>query len=327
MSTERILEPTPESIEHCARHLQRGGLVGMPTETVYGLAADACDDDAVRQIYRAKSRPAGNPLIVHVSRPEQAQQFTERWDAQCQRLADTFWPGPLTLVLPRSVRASDVVTAGHPTVAVRSPAHDVARALIEATDRALVAPSANQSGHVSSTAAAHVVSEFPELSFPVLDGGMCALGIESTVLDLTGEHPIVLRPGAVTARALRNVLPDLEVPVIGEQGASPGTSPRHYAPNTPTVLVTASQIEDRLAECTTPATVLSIGPRKVTGPHVSVEMPDDPDAYARRLYAGLREADESDGMLILVESPPWTDGLWRAINDRLQRACVPPLSP
>ena len=247
MSTERILEPTPESIEHCARHLQRGGLVGMPTETVYGLAADACDDDAVRQIYRAKSRPAGNPLIVHVSRPEQAQQFTERWDAQCQRLADTFWPGPLTLVLPRSVRASDVVTAGHPTVAVRSPAHDVARALIEATDRALVAPSANQSGHVSSTAAAHVVSEFPELSFPVLDGGMCALGIESTVLDLTGEHPIVLRPGAVTARALRNVLPDLEVPVIGEQGASPGTSPRHYAPNTPTVLVTASQIEDRLA--------------------------------------------------------------------------------
>ncbi|MEC8733337.1 MAG: L-threonylcarbamoyladenylate synthase [Planctomycetota bacterium] len=326
MNSDRILEPTPEHVERCARHLREGGLVGMPTETVYGLAADACDQEAVRRIYRAKSRPAGNPLIVHVARAEQARSFCEQWDDRCQQLADAFWPGPLTLVLKRSALASDSITAGQSTVAVRSPAHDVARALIEAADRALVAPSANQSGHVSSTTAAHVITEFPELEFPVLDGGMCALGIESTVLDLTGDHPIVLRPGAVTARALRNVLPDLEVPVIGEQGASPGTAPRHYAPHTPTELVTGGEIQDRLAGCSAPITVLSIGPRRVGVPHASVEMPDDPDAYARKLYAGLREADESDGSLILIESPPGTDGLWRAINDRLQRACAPPVS-
>jgi L-threonylcarbamoyladenylate synthase len=325
--TERILQPTDENIERCARHLIEGGLVGIPTETVYGLAANAADDEAVAAIYTAKSRPTTNPLIVHVANTEQAEPFVDDWNDDCKRLAEAFWPGPLTLVLGRSQQVSDLVTAGHETVAVRSPAHDVARRLIECADRALVAPSANQSGQVSATDARHVISEFPLENFPVLDGGACALGIESTVLDLTGEMPLVLRPGAVTLRALRNVLPDVQVPVIGEQTNSPGTALRHYAPRTPTVLVESERFDERIDELDEGVAVISIGPRRLGSQHVLVQMPEAADDYARRLYAGLREADESGCGLIVVEVPPSSGGLWRAINDRLQRACVPPLSP
>lgn len=325
--TKRILQPTDENIERCARHVVAGGLVGIPTETVYGLAANAADDAAVASIYAAKSRPTSNPLIVHVANTEQAKPFVQDWNDDCKRLAEAFWPGPLTLVLARSSEVSDLVTAGHDTVAVRSPAHDVARRLIECADRALVAPSANQSGQVSATDARHVITEFPLEDFPVLDGGACALGIESTVLDLAGETPLVLRPGAVTVRALRNIIPNVEVPVIGEQTNAPGTAQRHYAPRTPTVLVESARFDERLDQLDEGVAVISIGHRRLGSQHVLVEMPDDADEYARRLYAGLREADESECGLIVVEIPPWSGGLWRAINDRLQRACVPPLNP
>ena len=320
--TDRIWEPGDQSIESAAAHIQAGGLVAMPTETVYGLAADATNEEAIRALYDAKNRPAKNPLIVHVTNAEGACPFVEEWTKEYDQLAEQFWPGPLTLVVPKNEQVSSLVTAGHPTVAVRAPAHDVARALIERSGTALVAPSANRSGHISPTTAQHVVNEFPEHDFPVLNGGACALGIESTVLDLTGETPLVLRPGAVTLRALRQVLPRVEAPVIGEQGASPGTASRHYAPRTPAVLVHTDELDQRIMELETSAAVLSIGPREVSKPHQVVEMPEEAKGYAKRFYAGLREADESGAMVIIVEMPPLTDGVWRAINDRLRRACV-----
>ncbi|MCP4497078.1 MAG: threonylcarbamoyl-AMP synthase, partial [Phycisphaeraceae bacterium] len=201
--SERLLEPTPSNLEHAAERLRSGGLVGMPTETVYGLAADSDNEEAVRQVFITKGRPIDNPLIVHVSNPDQARALSPDWNATCDRLAERFWPGPLTLVLVHGGRVNDYVTAGHPTVARRSPAHDTALELIRAAGRPLVAPSANRSGQVSPTTAAHVLDEFPAESFPVLDGGPCSHGIESTVLALSDEIPVVLRPGAVTLAELR----------------------------------------------------------------------------------------------------------------------------
>jgi L-threonylcarbamoyladenylate synthase len=319
--SDRIWHPDEAAIERAAACLRAGGLVGMPTETVYGLAADAKNLDAVRSLYATKQRPAENPLIVHVAHSQGAWEFVKEWTRECDMLAEKFWPGPLTLVLRKSSMVSDLVTAGHPTVGVRAPAHDVARALIEVSGRALVAPSANKSGQLSPTTAMHVTSEFPDDDFPVLDGGACALGIESTVLDLTGEIPLILRPGAVTLRALRNILPQVEAPVIGEQRASPGTALRHYAPSTPAVLVHTEELDEQILELETRAAVLSIGPREVSPPHNVIEMPEEATDYAKRFYAGLREADESGARVILIEIPPLTNGVWRAINDRLRRAC------
>lgn len=320
--TARLIEPTEPMIELAAERLRAGGLVAIPTETVYGLAADATNDEAVRKVYIAKRRPIDNPLIVHVAEIEQARPFASEWSDECNALAERFWPGPLTLVVPRTNRVSDYATAGYPTVALRSPAHEVALNLIRVTDRALVAPSANQSGHVSTTKAEHVMEEFPQDMFPILDGGPCTYGIESTVLDLSDETPVVLRPGAVTLDELREVLPRVEATVIGEQVASPGTDLRHYSPRTPAVLVRTDELDERMTETEVPAVVLSLGPREACAPHGVITMPEDASAYAHRLYDALREADERHPAVILVEMPPLSGGLWRAVNDRLRRACI-----
>lgn len=320
--TARVIRSTEPMIQLAAERLRAGGLVAMPTETVYGLAADATNDEAVREVFICKRRPIDNPLIVHVEDVEQARPFASRWTDGCDALVERFWPGPLTLVVPRTDLASDYATAGYPTIALRSPAHEVALDLLRATDRALVAPSANQSGHVSATKAEHVVEEFPQDMFPVLDGGPCVYGIESTVLDVSDETPVVLRPGAVTLDQLREVLPRVEATVIGEQIASPGTALRHYAPRTPAVLVRTDELDERMSESEVPAVILSLGPREACPPHGVITMPEDAAAYAHTLYDALREADERHPAVILVEMPPLSGGLWRAINDRLRRACV-----
>jgi len=320
--TSRILQPTEEHLEHAARRLREGGLVGMPTETVYGLAADASSATAVASVFTTKNRPNDNPLIVHVSDAEQLKPLVSEWSGTVERVVDRFWPGPLTLVLPCTEVIGSHVNAGHPTVAVRAPLHAVARRLIEAVGRPLVAPSANRSGHVSPTTAAHVVGEFPDSSFPVLDGGPSAHGIESTVLSLARDVPVVLRPGAVTLNQLREELDRVECPVIGEQVAAPGTSPRHYAPETPATLVRTDELDQVLSESTVPAVVLAFGAREAWGEHAVVEMPEDPEGYAHALYDSLRRADALERRVILVERPPLQGGLWRAINDRLRRACV-----
>ena len=226
-----------EAIREAAAHIRQGDLVAFPTETVYGLGADATDDHAVARIFAAKGRPRFNPLIVHVADREAASRLA-RFGADARRLADLYWPGPLTLVLPRlpDCRASLLVSAGLPSIAVRAPAHPLAQILLRAAGRPIAAPSANRSGRLSPTLAEHVRAELGGSVAMILDGGPCRLGIESTVVDLTGDHPVLLRPGGVAREALEAILGPVSVGERVDEGAaraSPGLAASHYAPGLP----------------------------------------------------------------------------------------------
>ena len=316
----RLVEPTPDAIAEASRLLERGQLVVFPTETVYGLGGDTRNVEAIRKIYALKGRPADNPLIAHVYDDEQARPIVRRWDDRCAVLSQHFWPGPLTLVLGRAEIVDPAATAGLDTIAARAPQHVAARALLQAFGRSISAPSANRSGRVSPTSAQHVLADFPEADdLMVLDGGACEIGIESTVLEMTGPIPRVLRPGAITVERLRKVLGDVEAPQITTQLPSPGTTLRHYAPHTPAELVDAAQLAQRLA-AGAPAAVLCFDPASVKPPHVPVPMPRSAEPYAARLYDALRIADASGLSRILIEQPPETHGQWTAIFDRLRRA-------
>ncbi len=316
----RLVEPTPEAIAEASRLLERGQLVVFPTETVYGLGADTHNAEAILKIYALKGRPADNPLIAHVYDDEQARPIVVRWDDRCAVLSQHFWPGPLTLVLDRAEVVDPAATAGLDTIAVRAPRHVAARALLQAFGRSISAPSANRSGRVSPTSAQHVVADFPEADdLFILDGGPCQIGIESTVLELTGPAPRVLRPGAITVEHLREVLGEIEAPQIRTQQASPGTTLRHYAPRTPAELVETAQLAQRLASGE-PAAVLCFDPASVKPPHISVPMPRSADLYASRLYDALRTADATGVSRIIIEQPQETHGPWAAIHDRLHRA-------
>ncbi len=323
----RMVLITPKNqddvIADAAARLRSGGVVAFPTETVYGLGADTYDVNAIEQVYALKGRPSDNPLIAHVLDVEQARRVTRDWDGRCESLAERFWPGPLTLVMGKSSDVPDVATAGLGTVAVRCPNHEAARMLLESFGGPISAPSANRSGHVSPTTAAHVEAEFPEVEdLLVLDGGPCRIGIESTVVDMTGDRPRILRPGSVTADEIRDIVGDVDMPSIRVQTHSPGTSPAHYAPRTRTELVTWEQMRVRLATLTAPAVVLCIDETSVQAPHQAIEMPGIPEDYAHRLYGALREADAMPFDLILIETPHEDEGLWGAIQDRLRRASV-----
>ena len=316
----RLVEPTPDAIAEASRLLERGQLVVFPTETVYGLGADTTNANAIELIYALKGRPADNPLIAHVLDDVQARRIVTKWDDRCALLSERFWPGPLTLVLGRAKIIDPAATAGLDTIAVRAPRHVVARALLHAFGRSISAPSANRSGRVSPTSAQHVIDDFPEADeWLVLDGGACQIGIESTVLEMTGPIPRVLRPGAITVEQLREVLGEVEAPQITTQQASPGTAPRHYAPRTPAELVDAAQLAQRLA-AGAPAAVLCFDPESVKPPHVAVPMPRSAEPYAARLYDALRSADATGVSRIIIEQPQETHGQWAAIHDRLRRA-------
>ena len=296
-----------ESIRAAAALLRAGGLVAFPTETVYGLGANALDPEAVARIYAAKGRPPANPVIVHVLGADAARYLVAGWPARAARLAEAFWPGPLTLVLAKSHLVPEIVTAGGPTVALRSPAHPVARALLEACGLPLAAPSANRSGMLSPTTAAHVEASLGDRVPLILDGGPCAGGIESTVLDLTGPAPRVLRPGLVGVAELAAVLG--EAVGLGGAGAgalmSPGLLASHYAPRTPLILAhSESELAARLAEF--PGAV-------------AYRLPPDPAAAAARLYADLHALDTGGFARIVVRAPPDAAG-WAAVRDRLKRA-------
>src|SRR5215204_6147669 len=231
-----MMPATPDAIAHAARLLREGELVVFPTETVYGLGADATSEAAVAKIFAAKGRPRFNPLIVHVPGLAEAEALAA-FDARAREAARRFWPGPLSLVLPRRPASglALLASAGLDTVALRAPAHPVAQALLRATGRPLAAPSANRSGRVSPTAAAHVLAEFEGAGVAlVIDAGACPIGLESAVLDLSGPVPLLLRHGGVTLEALRDVFPDIEI-ADAENGAprSPGRLPSHYAPSLP----------------------------------------------------------------------------------------------
>jgi len=317
-----ILESNAVNVRLAAQAIRDGGVVAFPTETVYGLGCDTFNERAAAEVYRMKRRPPANPLIAHVLDVPMAKRVVVGWDVRCQRLADAFWPGPLTFVLPRRAEVAPSSIGGRSTVAVRSPAHPVARRLLELAETPISAPSANRSGGISPTRAAHVAEEFPdEADLIILDGGPSAVGLESTVLDLSRARPMILRPGTVPVEAIERVLGEkVADPMVSGQGASPGTSPRHYAPRTRAELVDGSAIGRRLSTCVEPVVVLAFDATKVPEPHVTIEMPRQPEEYARVLYRCLREADSLGRPLILVERPAESGGLWTAIHDRLRRA-------
>ena len=318
--------PSPATVPEAAvvaaaDRLRAGEPVAFPTETVYGLGADTFNTAAIERVYALKGRPADNPLIAHVLDPEQARRVTAFWDDRCELLARDCWPGPLTIVVPRATDVPQIATAGWPSIAVRSPAHPVARRLLELFGGPISAPSANRSGGISPTTAGHVADEFAgHADLLVIDGGPCTVGIESTVVDLTGNVPRLLRPGSVGIEQLRAMLGEVVEPEPVQQTQSPGTTLRHYAPQTPTIMVNADELGRRLAQTPASATVLCFDTADVPPPHRAILMPATPEAYAARLYAALREADRSGPERILVVRPPSAEGLWKAVLDRLRRA-------
>jgi L-threonylcarbamoyladenylate synthase len=330
---EVLCTDTPDcfaaAVARAADALRAGEVVAVPTETVYGLAANAWNPLAVARIFAVKGRPAHNPIIVHVADLALARHCVSGWPQAAARLARAFWPGPLTLVLPRSADIPDLVTAGGPTVAVRWPAHPFMQALIRACGFPLAAPSANVSNRLSPTSAEHVRNSLGDRVSLIVDGGPCQVGLESTVIDLTTTPPRVLRPGMIHAGALAAVLG--EVNSAGEEATgaalrSPGRLPRHYAPRTRLkVLAWADDAELRhrlLDHRLSPAKTLVVAHSRVPAPGsllgVSV-IPHDAEAFARALYAELHRCDEQGAEVIVVEAVPSTPE-WAAVADRLRRA-------
>jgi len=315
-----IRAATPEAIADAARSLRRGELVAFPTETVYGLAAIATDAAAVAAIFAAKQRPAFDPLIVHVDSLARARQVVRHLDGAALRLAERYWPGPLTLVLPKTDGIADLVTAGLPTVGVRLPAHPVARALIAAADAPLAAPSANPFGYVSPTTAAHVAAQLGATVPLILDGGACAVGLESTIVSFAGDRPTLLRSGAITLEALEALLGPLRLATDAPLPNAPGQLPRHYAPRTPLALIDA--VSDVTAGARGSAALLACGPVEDAEGFAHVErLSDDGDLLiaATRLFAALRTLDAGGFSRVYAVRVP-ERGIGRAIMDRLRRA-------
>lgn len=319
-----------EVLARAAAALRKGGVVAVPTETVYGLAANALDASAVEAIFAAKQRPAENPVIVHVADEFMARDCVTEWPATAQALAAAFWPGPLTLVLPKSDEIPEIVTAGGTTVGVRLPRHPFMQELIRTCRFPLAAPSANLSNHISPTTAAHVQTQLAGRIPLVIDGGAAQVGIESTVIDLTGETIRILRPGMVAAAAIAAVLPEHTVTAGHDEGVlkSPGQLKRHYAPNARLLVmnwVDEADLEQQIAYSRTPhdRVCVLVHTRVVPGTRfgrVSV-MPHEPTAYARALYGELHQCDAEGAELICLEAVPAT-AEWNAIADRLARAGV-----
>jgi L-threonylcarbamoyladenylate synthase len=320
--------PAADAVGRAAAVLRAGGLVALPTETVYGLGANALDAAAVARIFAAKGRPASNPVIVHVAAADEARALATAWPETAARLAAHFWPGPLTLVLPRREVVPDIVTAGGPTVAVRVPAHPVALALLRSAGVPIAAPSANLSTELSPTRAEHVLRGLDGRIDLILDAGPTTGGIESTVLDVTTEPPSLLRPGLVTAAQLEA---ELGVVVRSGQGKggkegqarSPGLMQRHYAPVTPLECVTdgGARVKELLRRGLRVGW-LTTGDRPQSGRGVVLEvLPLDPAGYAAGLYAALHALDAAGVDRIVVTLPPLTEE-WLAVYDRLRRAAT-----
>ncbi|HLX85940.1 MAG TPA: L-threonylcarbamoyladenylate synthase [Terriglobales bacterium] len=320
----------PAQIAEAARLIRAGRLVAFPTETVYGLGANALDSEAVARIYAVKRRPATSPLIVHVASTEMAKSLVAVWPDTAERLAGKFWPGPLTLILPTKVSPTDavplIVTAGLPTVALRVPAHLVALALIRAAEVPLAAPSANRFTELSPTTAEHVRRGLGNEVDLILDGGPCTVGIESTVLSLADPTPTLLRPGAISRLQLESIIGPIASVHEAPTGShpSPGMHPRHYSPRTSLLLVSGGNLPDHAhgqglyLKHRHPPTI----PAKTVQVNVQVkiiQMPSTPAEYAAALYHQLHQADEGNYAWIAVDLPP-QDPEWEAIHDRLSRA-------
>lgn len=317
--------PTDGELAHAAEVVRRGGLVGLPTETVYGLAADATNPAAVRRVFAAKGRPAGHPLIVHLAAADELGRWAAAVPDAALRLAAACWPGPLTLVLRRGDGLADEVTGGRDTVALRVPDHAVARRVIELAGVPVAAPSANRFGRVSPTRAADVVAELGGLVDLVLDGGPCAVGVESTIIDVVGPTPLLLRPGGVPVELVEEVL---GVPVerhdVGPARA-PGMLASHYAPRVAVEVVAPAGVGQRATELLHQGLrVAVLGACGADAPPGAVVLGEPADAadYAHTLYRRLHEADQA-GVDVLVAAAPSAEGLGLAVLDRLRRAAAP----
>lgn len=317
-------------ISRATELLRSGGVVAFPTETVYGLGADALNPAAIDRVFVLKGRPRKNPLIVHVSGPEMARTVARAWPESAERLAAEFWPGPLSILVPRRSSLPEAVTAGSDLVAVRCPNHPLALALIFEFAGPIVGPSANPSGGISPTTASHVLEAFADRNVLVLDGGACPAGIESTVIDLSTRPARILRPGVIGPEQISRAL-NMEVacPRAPESPSdsqsdlpldSPGRLDRHYAPRTPARLFETPQWPAALAGVPR-AAVLTHTDLVVQPPHTAIKLPADPAGYAASLYAALRDADRAGAAVILIHRPPESgDPIWSAVADRLRRA-------
>lgn len=294
--------PSEAEIDRAAAIIKHGGLVAFPTETVYGLGADATNPEAIARVFALKGRPLSSPLIVHVSSEDMARAIVRSWPSSAAQLAARFWPGPLTMILPKQAIIPDTVTSGLDSVGVRIPSHPVALALIRRAGVPIAAPSANRFGEISPTTCEHVVKALGDAVDMVLDGGPAKVGIESTVVLLTQDHPVVLRPGMIPIAELEQTTNLKWSARTGTEpsSASPGLQPRHYAPRTPFFLLTQGQ---------------PVPP----GTGRLLELPENPQEFAETLYAEMHSADEGGWDWIAVREPPDTPE-WAGIRDRLQRA-------
>lgn len=303
--------------------LRRGEPIGLPTETVYGLAADAHDPAAVRRIYELKGRPSDHPLIVHVADAVTASRWAGDWPDAAEALAEAFWPGPLTLILPRAANVPDEVTGGQDTVGLRVPAHPVAQALLRAFEGGVAAPSANRFGRLSPTTAAHVREEFGDAVPIVLDGGECEIGLESTIVDLSTDTPRILRPGKISRPEIEAVIGPVAEGKDGDSPRASGTLASHYAPRASVEVLARAPLVARYHELAKRgqkvAALLRGQPFKDIDGEV---LPSDLAGYGHALYAALRRLDARGFEVLLAELPPHT-AAWAAVNDRLKRAAAP----
>ncbi|MCU0760676.1 MAG: L-threonylcarbamoyladenylate synthase [Steroidobacteraceae bacterium] len=322
-----VRRATQKELEEAVTALRNGDLVAFPTETVYGLGANARDAGALRRVFEAKGRPADHPLILHLD----SVRFLPRWVAevppQVEPLARAFWPGPLTLVLPRSEEAPDVLTGGQDTIAIRIPSHPMAQQLLTAFGGGIAAPSANRYGRVSPTRPEHVREELGDAVAVILDGGESSIGVESTILSLAGERPRLLRPGSVTQAQLEAVIGPVEVGAGKGSPRVPGSTAQHYSPQTAVAIVPSTLLESRidtlLRDARRVAVLAQRPPRKAQQGVTWINAGRRLDAYQHDLYANLRSLDKAGADLILVEEVP-SQPDWAAVRDRLTRAAVNP---
>jgi len=311
-----------ERLAEAVAALRRGEVIGLPTETVYGLAADARNVEAVEKIFRLKGRPADHPLIVHIADAAQLPQWASEVPEAAKKLAQVFWPGPLTLILKKRAEVPDIVTGGQDTIGLRCPAHPLALAVLRQLDSGLAAPSANRFGRISPTTAQHVRDEFGDGVPIVLDGGDCEVGIESTIVDVSGGVPRILRPGHIRKPQLEAVIGPV---AEGAQEQSPrvsGSLLSHYAPHTRTELLPRSRLIERAQVCLQNGeNVLVLSIAHAVGNIPGLVLADSPESYGHDLYAALRELDARRADRLLVESPPLQTE-WIAVLDRLSRAAA-----
>jgi L-threonylcarbamoyladenylate synthase len=326
-----ILPITSENLARAVEALRAGHCIGLPTETVYGLAADASNADAVAKIFALKGRPTNHPLIVHLASTHDARTWASEWSDTAEKLANAFWPGPMTLIVKRAAHVLDAVTGGQDTVGLRVPSHPIAQRLLARFGGGLAAPSANKFGHVSPTSAQHVASEFASDDLLVLDGGDCEVGVESTIIDLSGKQPRVLRPGRVRTHEIERVLASSLAHTTHDAQRAAQDTPRvsgsldsHYAPRKKTLMLAGDALEiflDAARDAEKRIGLIHHSARfasKCVNERVSLDG-TNAALFEHEIYAKLRALDDGEVDLIVIEQPPQTED-WDAVNDRLKRA-------